>query len=236
MSIRAIVLDYGGVLARSPVPDDFRPVADEIGLTWEMYREGFAQYRLAYDSDQLTCADMYRKIAANNGLAMTDDQCERLCRADDESWLHPIPETLAWMKELKSSGCRIGILTNMATKFFDRFVSRVFAEHIALADALVVSGKAGVSKPDARIYRMLEGQIGVSPEQILFFDDNPLNVQGAKSCGWNAAIFTSIAGAGATFATFSQTFHVREQNPSGCWGFAHRSSLHSRFRRVGSFA
>lgn len=34
----------------------------------------------------------------------------------------------------------------------------------------------------------------------------------------------------------SPTFHVREQNPSGCWGFAHRSSLHSRFRRVGSFA
>ena len=32
------------------------------------------------------------------------------------------------------------------------------------------------------------------------------------------------------------TFHVRKQNPSGCWGFAHRSSLHSRFRRVGSFA
>ena len=32
------------------------------------------------------------------------------------------------------------------------------------------------------------------------------------------------------------TFHVRNQNPSGCWGFAHRSSLHSRFRRVGSFA
>ena len=36
MSIRAVVFDYGGVLARSPVPDDFRPVADEIGLTWEM--------------------------------------------------------------------------------------------------------------------------------------------------------------------------------------------------------
>ena len=32
------------------------------------------------------------------------------------------------------------------------------------------------------------------------------------------------------------TFHVRKQNPSGCWGFARRSSLHSRFCRVGSFA
>ena len=37
-------------------------------------------------------------------------------------------------------------------------------------------------------------------------------------------------------AKINPTFHVREQNPSGCWGFAHRSSLHSRFRRVGSFA
>ena len=35
---------------------------------------------------------------------------------------------------------------------------------------------------------------------------------------------------------FNPTFHVREQNPSGCWGFALRSSLHSRFGRVGSFA
>ena len=34
----------------------------------------------------------------------------------------------------------------------------------------------------------------------------------------------------------SPTFHVRKQNPSGCWSFACRSSLHSRFRRVGSFA
>ena len=201
MSIRAVVFDYGGVLARSPVPDDFRPVADEIGLTWEMYREGFARYRLAYDSDLLTCADMYRKIAANNGLAMTDDQCERLCRADDESWLHPIPETLAWMKELKSAGYRIGILTNMATKFYDRCVRHVFAEHIALADALVVSGKAGVSKPDARIYRIMEDRIGVSSEQILFFDDNPLNVQGAKSCGWNAAIFKSVEDAKGVLQT-----------------------------------
>ena len=41
---------------------------------------------------------------------------------------------------------------------------------------------------------------------------------------------------GKVMAAFNPTFHVREQNPSSCWGFAHRSSLHSRFRRVGSFA
>lgn len=111
MSVRGIVFDYGGVLARSPVLADFLPVADEIGLTWGIYRDGFAKYRLAYDSDLMSCSKMYRQIVAESGLSMMDEQCERLCRADDESWLHPIPETLAWMKELNATGCRIGILT-----------------------------------------------------------------------------------------------------------------------------
>ena len=32
-------------------------------------------------------------------------------------------------------------------------------------------------------------------------------------------------------APINPTFHVREQNPSGCWGFARRSSLHGISRR-----
>ena len=32
------------------------------------------------------------------------------------------------------------------------------------------------------------------------------------------------------------TFHVRGRNPSGCWGFGHRSSLHSRVWRLGDVA
>lgn len=192
MSIRAVVFDYGGVLARSPVLGDFQPLADEISLTWEMYRDGFAKYRLAYDSDVMSCADMYRRIAADHGLVVTDTQIERLCRADDESWLYPIPETLAWMKELKSGGFRVGILTNMATNFFDSFVSRVFAEHIAISDALVVSGKEGVSKPDSRIYKRMEARISARPDEILFFDDNACNVEGARNAGWRASVFTSV--------------------------------------------
>jgi len=192
MSIRAVVFDYGGVLARSPILADFQPLADEISLTWEMYRDGFAKYRLAYDSDLMSCADMYRRIAADHGLVVTDTQIERLCRADDESWLHPIPETLSWMKELKSEGFRVGILTNMATNFFNRFVSRVFAEHIAISDALVVSGKEGVSKPDSRIYKLMEDRISVRPGEILFFDDTVRNVEGARNAGWRASVFTSV--------------------------------------------
>ena len=192
MNIRGIVFDYGGVLARSPVLDDFEPVASEIGLTWEIYKDGFSRYRLDYDSDRISCAEMYRMIAVDHGLSMTEEQCERLCKADDESWLHPLPETLEWMHELKSEGCRIGILTNMETSFFDRCVRHVFAEHIALSDALVVSGKEGVSKPDPRIYRLMEERLNLDSREILFFDDNARNVVGARSVGWQAVQFESV--------------------------------------------
>lgn len=216
MSVRAVVFDYGGVLARSPVPDDFRPIADEVGLTWEMYRAGFAKYRLAYDSDLMSCSDMYRRIASDQGIALSEDRCERLCEADDRSWLHPMQETLVWMKELKADGYRIGVLTNMATRFFDRFVAHVFAEHFAISDALVVSGKEGVSKPDARIYRIMEERIGVSPDEILFFDDNIRNVQGALSCGWNAEVFTAVDKARTSFRRLVQVGRKSSAEPNSC--------------------
>lgn len=193
--IRGVVFDYGGVLARHPRETDFRPIAEEIGLKWEMYLAGAAKYRRAYDGDLITCEEMYRRVAAENGLVMTEGQLQRLCAADDGSWIHPIPETLAWMRELKAGGYRIGILTNMAEKFFDGPVSAVFAEHIAIADAVVVSGKENVTKPDAPIYRLMEKRIGLAPDELLFFDDNLCNVDGATACGWRSAVFSGIAGA-----------------------------------------
>ena len=197
MSVRGIVFDYGGVLARWPVPSDFSPIADEIGLTWEMYREGFAKYRRAYDGGEVSCHDMYARIVADNSLSAGAEQLVRLVRADDESWAHPVPETLAWMKELKAAGFRIGILTNMAASYFRDWFSRFFAEHIALADALVVSGVEGITKPDPAIYRLMERRLGLAPRELVFMDDMPGNVAAAQSLDWTAFRFTTCDAARA---------------------------------------
>ena len=191
MNVRGVIFDYGGVLARWPAPSDFSSVAGEIGLTWEMYRKGFAKYRRAYDGGEISCRGMYERILADNSLAAKEEQLVRLVRADDESWTHPIPETLAWMKELKSSGFRIGILTNMEADYFRKWFSRFFAEHVALADAFVVSGIEGVTKPDPAIYRLMERRIGLAPQELVFMDDMPGNVATAQSLGWNAFRYTA---------------------------------------------
>ena len=197
MSVRGIVFDYGGVLARWPEPADFSPIAEEIGLTWEMYRSGFAKYRRAYDGGEISCRDMYAKMMADNSLSADEEQLVCLVRADDESWTHPNPDVLVWMRELKASGFKIGILTNMAASYFRDWFSRFFAEHVALADALVVSGVEGMTKPEPAIYRLMERRLGLTPKELVFMDDMPGNVAAAQSLGWNAFRFTTCDAARA---------------------------------------
>ncbi len=44
----------------------------------------------------------------------------------------------------------------------------------------------GLAKPDEKAFAAFERRVGAAGNQILFLDDTPLNVQGAKDFGWCA--------------------------------------------------
>jgi FMN phosphatase YigB (HAD superfamily) len=46
----------------------------------------------------------------------------------------------------------------------------------------------GLMKPDPAIYRAVEERTGVSGDAVLFFDDLPGNVEGARAHGWRAVL------------------------------------------------
>ena len=48
----------------------------------------------------------------------------------------------------------------------------------------VYSYKAGVMKPDRRIFEIARSQFGVDPSRTLYIDDLPENVKGAESVGF----------------------------------------------------
>ena len=43
-----------------------------------------------------------------------------------------------------------------------------------------------VLKPDPRIYRLTAARLGVADEDVVFLDDQPVNVAGARLVGWTA--------------------------------------------------
>ena len=191
MDIKAVVFDFGGVMTTSTMPRRVEALAAEKGIAWDVIVRGFAAHRLKFDSGTLSAAEFYERVWADAGVQVDAEDTAAFVKADNESWLYRNERTLEWMKSLKSRGFKIGILTNMPPAFAKDHFRSVFADFIALSDALVISGEEGIVKPDRRIYDLLRERIGLPAETLLFVDDVEKNVNGARAAGWNAIRFVS---------------------------------------------
>jgi putative hydrolase of the HAD superfamily len=57
------------------------------------------------------------------------------------------------------------------------------ADIFARFDHVIESSKAGVRKPDPRIYRMMCDALGVQPPQCVYLDDLGINLKPARDMG-----------------------------------------------------
>ncbi|WP_201375450.1 HAD-IA family hydrolase [Ktedonobacter robiniae] len=62
-----------------------------------------------------------------------------------------------------------------------------------MVDLMVFDGEEGISKPDARIYLRTLARLGVNPEEAVFVDDKPINVEAAQELGIHALHFKDTA-------------------------------------------
>lgn len=189
MKIEAVVFDFGGVMTTSTMPMRVIELAEAKGIDWGVFKRGFDAHRLDYDAGRITLAEMYDLIWRDAGIAVDADTNAAFMEADDRSWCYRNERTLAWMKALKSRGFKLGILTNMAPKFAREHFESSFADFIAQADAMVISGDEGIVKPQREIYDLLRERIALPAASLLFVDDLERNVAAARAAGWRAVRF-----------------------------------------------
>ena len=188
--IKGVVFDFGGVMTTCTMPERVRPIVDELGIPWKALEDGFAKYRRLMDGGFMGFDEMYRKIWEEAGVTLSDEVQARILEEDMASFMYPNLRTLAWMRQLKAEGRKIGILTNMWADFGKKF-RETFPQFIELADAMVVSGEEHMYKPMKEIYDLLRDRIGLKAEELLFIDDAPGNCEGARKAGWKALRFIS---------------------------------------------
>ena len=196
--ISGCVFDFGGVMTTLSAPERVRPLLGELGIPWDALLAGFAKYRRQMDADGMTMDEMYARTFADAGVSVTAEDRARIIAADQASFLYRNEATLAFMKTLKERGFRLGILTNMCTGFA-RLFRRDFADFIALADAMVISGEERLFKPQREIYDRLRERLELPAGEICFFDDAEANCEGARAAGWQAVRFTTTEAAAAEF-------------------------------------
>ena len=191
-SADGVVFDFGGVISVSPMEGwELYPFCAARGVDRTTVAAGWKRYRHLWDGGFISFDEMYRRIFADAGVEISAADLEELWEIVAVGWIRNLrPETLDLMRMLKAQGKKLGILSNMSPDFHDRlFVPRA-ADYRALADVEVISGLEKLYKPERPIYDLTQRRMGLSPERLLFLDDTPVNVNAARSYGWQAEVYS----------------------------------------------
>lgn len=93
--------------------------------------------------------------------------------------------------QLLAAGHRLGLLSNTCEVHWDHFADGRYWVVPAAFEQIVLSCRVKQMKPDAAIYRLAAEQAGVLPEEVLYVDDLPANVAGARAAGFDAVQYTT---------------------------------------------
>lgn len=202
-----VIFDFGGVITASPF-EAFNRLEAERGLPRDFVR----QVNTA-DPDGNAWARFERaEIDAAAFDALFEEEARRLGHALPGRAVLAVlagavrPAMVAALDRLKAEGFALGCITNnvptghgagMARSFSDAdMVETIFARF----DHVIESSRAGLRKPDPRIYHMMCEALAVAPSECVYLDDLGINCKPAAQLGMHAIKVTSGAQALAELA------------------------------------
>ena len=100
--------------------------------------------------------------------------------------LLPVPGMEELVRELKAEGYGIYLLSNASSHLHDYFDMLPASDCF---DGVIVSADWKQVKPSHEIFEIFYRECGVNPEECIFIDDLPLNVDGAAGTGMDGVIF-----------------------------------------------
>ena len=107
----------------------------------------------------------------------------------DEMMAGPIDGTVDILARLHQRQTPCYALTNWSAETFP--LARKRFDFLGWFKGIVVSGEEKLMKPDPAIYRLLLERFALAPQDTVFIDDSPRNVQAAAELGLHAVHFTS---------------------------------------------
>lgn len=176
--VRLYIFDMGGVVSRNT------NVAPQISAYLEFEDEKMIEYARedfkALTTGAISVEEFNRRFSSQSGRPIEDDLLNR--------FFHPeldleVVETIDRLK----NGARVVVGTNTITPHYRIHLQKRDYE---IFDAVYASHLMGVAKPDPGFYTHILDQEGCSPEQAVFIDDLPANVEAAADLGIHSIVFT----------------------------------------------
>jgi putative hydrolase of the HAD superfamily len=179
--IKAVLLDYGGVIAEEGFQNGLRAIAKEQGL--DAAATLLVAKHAVYDSGFIlgkgTAAEFWQQMRDGAGIQGSDDELtQRVLRG-----FILRPWMIDWVVKLNAQGIFTGILSDQSDwldwleqrdGFFHHF-QRVFNSYYL-----------GKGKREPSLFPQIAQTLDLSADEILFVDDMASNVQRARDAGWQA--------------------------------------------------
>jgi putative hydrolase of the HAD superfamily len=139
-------------------------------------------------------ADQLRRVAATEGTELPPDQLDAVTaryRAVCAGMMEPRPTVLATLQTLRDRSLAVGLVSNTAPDFAEAFERSPLR---SLFTTCTYSCEAGVAKPEAAIYRLAAGSLGLDPERLVYVGDGSDDeLGGAERTGLLAALVDADA-------------------------------------------
>jgi putative hydrolase of the HAD superfamily len=190
LALRAVIFDYGMVLTGQPSTAAHDAMLRITGLPHDQFETIYWADRHAYDEGKLTGLQFWQNIVRDAKLNLDAAAIDELNLWDARMWTTQNPAMLAWQQQLKQHGIKTAILSNMGDTVLAN-MEREF-DWLPQFDVLVWSYQHKMAKPDPAIYRLTLDQLGTRPEETLFIDDRPANIDAARALGLVAILFSTI--------------------------------------------
>lgn len=197
--IEAVIWDFGGVFSTSPF-ENFRRFEEERGLPQDFLRGVIAENHLTnawarFERSDIDLAGFDVEFAEESRAKGHEVRGADLVPHIMGDIRPEMVEALSRMKGRNKTGL---ITNNMSTGDEGGFAlalppekAAVIDRVLAMFDHVIESAKAGVRKPEPKIYEMMCEAIGVEPGACVFVDDLGVNCKAAAGLGMKAIKFKS---------------------------------------------
>lgn len=194
----AVIFDFGGVITASPF-EAFNRLEAERGLP-----QNFIRRVNAANPDSNAWALFERaEIDAARFDALFAAEAEALGHALDGASVLSVlsgsirPAMVGALDLLAAEGYRLACITNNVPAGHGAGMARsgdakdAYEQVFARFEHVIESSKAGVRKPDPRIYLMMCEKLGLEPAACIYLDDLGINCKPAAQLGMHAIKVTS---------------------------------------------
>ena len=189
MRIQAVVFDIGNVLIEWQPERHYDRVIGE-----DRRRAMFDAIDLHAMNDRVDRGEYFETVVRETAAAYPHWHDEILLWHDD--WLQmarpEIPKSVTLLRALRGRGVPVFALSNFGIETFQ--IATPIYPFLTEFDRSYISGHMGVTKPDAKIYAMVEADCGMAPKSLLFTDDRTDNIEAAAARGWQTHLFDGPQG------------------------------------------